>query len=432
MDCAAPQGTSGSDAELPTIPKRYLMVATIPCHIDHQGRRWTDPLWHKDLVEHLRYLPHFVLASPTKHGPAPQGSVCLTDDPLFGSVTYVDLPHSQSVLRGLWHLPRVLARLWSAIGNCDVVHAGVAGWPIPMGWPATVLSVLRRRFLVMYVESAFWRAPAGAGFRRRLRARVSEAVNRWCVNRADLPLFTQREYVKELLTRHPERGHVIQASWIDEAVMMDTAAAAEAWRAKRATEPRALRMLFAGRLVEEKGVRILMEAVRRLERRGTPVELDVLGEGSLREEVEQAAHGLNGRARIRLLGTIEYGPRFFELLRGYDVLVLPSISDEQPRIVYDAFSQAVPILGSATAGIRECVTDGVTGILCAAGDPEALAAAAAWCASHRDELERRGVNALGSIASATHRQMHRRRWKLLWECLDIGMGTPRKRTTTSG
>jgi hypothetical protein len=39
---------------------------------------------------------------------------------------------------------------------------------------------------------------------------------------------------------------------------------------------------------------------------------------------------------------------FLSLLRGFDGALVPSLSDEQPRILYDAFSQAVPVIGSAT------------------------------------------------------------------------------------
>jgi len=130
---------SGADkADLEPIAVPYLLASGIPCFVDAQGRRWTDSLWHKDLVEHLRYIGDFTLASPLREEAPPAGATCLTDDERFDAVRFVDLPASDSFLAGVFNWPRVFARLWDAVGRARVVHAGVADWPIPTGWAATV------------------------------------------------------------------------------------------------------------------------------------------------------------------------------------------------------------------------------------------------------------------------------------------------------
>ncbi len=48
--------------------------------------------------------------------------------------------------------------------------------------------------------------------------------------------------------------------------------------------------------------------------------------------------------RVSLLEPVSYGT-FLNLLRGFDAILVPSLSDEQPRPIFDAFSQAVPVLG---------------------------------------------------------------------------------------
>ena len=50
-----------------------------------------------------------------------------------------------------------------------------------------------------------------------------------------------------------------------------------------------LRLLFAGRLTEEKGVRVLLEALRLVNNEGLNVELDILGAGELRDECQRVA-----------------------------------------------------------------------------------------------------------------------------------------------
>ena len=54
-------------------------------------------------------------------------------------------------------------------------------------------------------------------------------------------------------------------------------------------------------------------------------------------------------------------------------MLVPNLGDEQPRIVYDAYSQAVPVLASATPGLKACVEEGVTGRFFAPGSPSELA-----------------------------------------------------------
>src|SRR6185503_9724335 len=133
---------SPTDVGLDPIDAPYLLVTGIPCYVDAAGRRWTDALWHKDLVEHLRYLRNFTLAAPARHQQPPTNAVCLSEDARFTNVRYVDLPASNSTPAGLLHFPRMFLALWKAGGRSEVVHCGVADWPIPTGWAATLAARL--------------------------------------------------------------------------------------------------------------------------------------------------------------------------------------------------------------------------------------------------------------------------------------------------
>lgn len=412
MTLAAPDiFDTPTDDALDPIDAPYLLVTGIPCHVDAAGRRWTDALWHKDLVEHVRYLNNFTLAAPTRREPPPAGAVCLTDDARFANVRYVDLPASDSTPAGLLHWPRTFLTLWNAAGRSEVVHCGVADWPIPTGWAATLAARLRRRILLINIESAFWRIPAGerAGLIRRFRAWLWEVINRWCVRRATLALFTQDDYARELLV-DPTKGHVFQASWIDEDAVIDERAAEASWDRK---ESAPLTILFAGRLIAAKGVIDLLNAVE-LAR----VSVDIIGDGDLKPAIVEATKTGN----VRLLSPIPYGPEFFQLIRRYHAVVVPSTTDEQPRIVYDAYSQAVPVLGTRTPGIAACVSDDETGWLVEPGQPAALADLFQRANANRADLRRMGLRARSVARRYTHREMHRRRWRLLADTLRIKPG----------
>jgi glycosyltransferase involved in cell wall biosynthesis len=114
-----------------------------------------------------------------------------------------------------------------------------------------------------------------------------------------------------------------------------------------------------------------------------------------------------------VLDPVPYGASFFELLRAYHVLLLPSLTEEQPRVLFDAYSQAVPVIASDTGGHRPYVQPDCTGWLVPAGDATALAAAIERACGSASELRTMGLAALEAVAGSTHRAMHRWRSRLI-------------------
>jgi glycosyltransferase involved in cell wall biosynthesis len=204
---------------------------------------------------------------------------------------------------------------------------------------------------------------------------------------------------------------VLAASWIDEANILGGSEAAEGWRKKLADPSRPPRLSFAGRLIPSKGILELLHAMDRVRERGIRAELDIYGFGELESRCRDAADRSGGAIRFR--GSLPYGPSFFEALRACDVLVVPTLSDEQPRVVFDAFSQAIPVLASDTMGHRQCVEDGRTGMLFTAGDADAIAAVIQRASADRQKLAEMGLAALAVARSNTHAAMHRRRFELI-------------------
>lgn len=390
----------------------YLLVINIPCYIDAEGARWVDMLWHKDLLEHVRYIDRLVLAAPRSTGTMPADATLLNFNGAAGTLAHVDLPQPRNALHALLQLPTTAARLWRAIGQSAVVHAGVAGWPYPLGWLAAPVARLRRKPLVIVVESAPWRGERGS-LKQRGRGWVYERMARWCVRLADIRFFTTAEYRRSMLGEG--EGHVIPASWIDETNIFSDDEARQAWDAKPASP---LRIVFAARLTAAKGLGVLLDAMRELAQRDVPVELSIYGQGEMLTQCEAISAELTGRTRVLVRGTLPYDRTFFQALRPHHALIVPSVSDEQPRIVYDGFAQAVPTIGSDTGGLRQCVRPDVNGILIAPNDPKRLAEAIERAAANPALLRQMGLNGLETARQLTHSAMHRRRLILLREALD--------------
>jgi glycosyltransferase involved in cell wall biosynthesis len=403
------------DSTLPPVTSRYLLVVNIPLYRKTDGAIYAGQLWFKDLAEHLAYLDRFTIACPVTDETPAEAAVPLQSDARFARMQIVALPPTNSRARAILALPRTAWRLWRAVRSAEVIHAGVAGWPIPLGWFVTPMAKLLGRKLVIIVESAPWRLNAGWSgvLKSRLTASVYERLARWCLSRTDLAIFTQDEYRQSLLVREPQKGHVIHASWIDNDIIICDSQAESIWQEKTAGHSGELRILFAGRLDPQKGVAVLLEAIRAVARKDLPVTLDILGSGELAPKCMEVSAELRGVTRVNVLGTVAYGAPLFELLRRYHAVVLPSISDEQPRIVYDAYSQGVPVLASGTAGLRDCIRENQTGWLVEPGNVEELSGVIERAASNTAELHRMGKEALRVARSMTHQRMHLERQALL-------------------
>lgn len=128
------------------------------------------------------------------------------------------------------------------------------------------------------------------------------------------------------------------------------------------------RVTFVGRLVDGKGLWVLLDAVEQLDR--DDVTVTVVGDGPLREDFEAAVaeRGLP----VHAVGYREDVPA---VLAASDVFVLPSFREGTPRVITEAMAAGLPIVATDIAGIPEQVADGENGYLVSPGDAAALAGA---------------------------------------------------------
>ena len=133
--------------------------------------------------------------------------------------------------------------------------------------------------------------------------------------------------------------------------------------------------LFVGQLIERKGIRTLLEAVRRIKEAGhDKFTILIIGDGEKRQEFEDLARTFGVDAQIRWMGWIQYRQlgAFFQLS---DVFVFPTFEDCWGMAVLEAMTFGKPVLCSTGANSCELVHEGRNGYLFPVNDPEALAAA---------------------------------------------------------
>jgi glycosyltransferase involved in cell wall biosynthesis len=172
-----------------------------------------------------------------------------------------------------------------------------------------------------------------------------------------------------------------------------------------------VRALCVAALREYKGHRVLLEALAGADGSLERVELDLVGGGELRKDLEERVRGLGLEGRVRFLGG-RPEEEVRRLLAESDLFVLPSISGSDgnmeglPVALMEALACGLPAVSTDMSGIPELVRDGHTGVLARPDDPSALRAALARvladpaAARARSEAGRRLVEREFDIADA--------------------------------
>ena len=182
--------------------------------------------------------------------------------------------------------------------------------------------------------------------------------------------------------------HVIHCG-LDEAFLSASSEAAGA-----STE-----FVCVGRLCEQKGQLLLLEAAAQLKADGRAFHVTFIGDGEMRPEIEAliAATGLSGN--VTLLGW-QSGEQIRQRLLGCRAMVLPSLAEGLPVALMEAMGLGKPVITTAIAGIPELVQNSHNGWLIPAGNATALAHAMADCLNATPErLGHLGRFAARSVAA---------------------------------
>ena len=131
------------------------------------------------------------------------------------------------------------------------------------------------------------------------------------------------------------------------------------------------RLVCVGRLCEQKGQLLLIQAAAKLRDLGERFELILVGDGDMRPEVESliAQHGLDELVSITGWAS---GEEVRNHLVGARAMVLPSFAEGLPVVIMEALALGRPVVSTYIAGIPELVVPGESGWLIPAGSVDAL------------------------------------------------------------
>jgi glycosyltransferase involved in cell wall biosynthesis len=129
------------------------------------------------------------------------------------------------------------------------------------------------------------------------------------------------------------------------------------------------RLLFTGRVVYQKGLDVLLQALSKLAR--LPWELTIVGDGPQREPLVSQARELHIEERVHFAGWLGRA----EIIRQYqqaNLFVFPSRHEGMPNAVLEAMASGLPVIATRISGNEELVEPGQTGTLVPVDDPQRL------------------------------------------------------------
>jgi glycosyltransferase involved in cell wall biosynthesis len=383
------------------IENHYVLFTRIPLATDTSGRIYCDPPWAKDLKLHLRYIRKLSVCCPVD---TEIDTHALEDISRIGLQHLFDLRPDHGLKSVIKNLIPNFIKVAKACKSADIVHSEGAGWAFPLSFYIFPLKTFLRFKWIIVIESSFWMLEKGA--KASLRQRIEHLAHKEILTRAlknaDARIFTQSFYRDYFLGADRRNTLINPATWVDREHLVSPQDLE--WRKKHQKDG-LLKLIFPSRLEENKGTFVVLDAIKNLKDCSKRVQLTIMGAGTLKKACLDFIGHYKGNIEIKFRDPVEYGRPFFDVIAEHDFVIVPTLQQEQPRIIFDAFSQGVPIIGSDTSGIKD-ITSLKNAFLFSRGNAADLAAVITSINVDHDTVLEMGLDGLAYATGKTHAQMH--------------------------
>ncbi len=382
----------------------YTIFIEIPLYRNQLNQIFCDALWAKDIRLHLNYIPNLSLCCPVINDNAPDG---------YENISSIGVNHIHALAPSaglgsvLYHFFPNFWRAFKAAKQADVAHSGGAGWPFPSTFYLVFIRFFAQFKWIVVIESSFWMLSSSdkVNFRNWLSHHMHRILLGAALKKADARIFTQTFYRQYFLGNDATRTLINPASWIDEnKIVSKTSLHTRTASCNQHT----LKLIFPARLTHEKGVQLLLDAIVILKQLETPVEITIMGTGKLEGLCRVACKTLHATVKLKFCEAIPYDDHFFTALQAYHLVIVANLKEEQPRIIFDAFSQGLGVIAPATTGVLDITSDSNT-LYFKPGKANSLAQVINQAANNINEVFLLGVNGLASVNQKTHVNMHETR-----------------------
>jgi glycosyltransferase involved in cell wall biosynthesis len=168
-------------------------------------------------------------------------------------------------------------------------------------------------------------------------------------------------------------------------------------------------LLYTGRLVKEKDLEDLIQALHQLRLRGVDFLPVFAGEGPMRNRIEEQIPD------SRILGFV-HGEELSRIYASSDLFVFPSTTETFGNVVLEAFASGIPVVGVDSGGVADLISDGEDGFIARSHDPGHLALKIEMLLLQPELRIRFGLEARKKAALFSWDAINRR---LIDECRDL-------------
>lgn len=197
--------------------------------------------------------------------------------------------------------------------------------------------------------------PVAESWRERFERRIAKAYVHWARERALAFRVVNQQQMPELLLRWgvPEQQiAVIPSLYIDHQVFHPEPA-----------EPAQYDLCFVGRMVENKGLLRIVDALTAINERGMPVRMLMVGKGPLKKSLEArvAKRGLS--ERVQWIEWVADQSELARLYRRSRLVVCASTCEGGPRFTVEAMACGTPVISTPVGVMPDLLSDGQAGAL---------------------------------------------------------------------
>lgn len=394
---------------------RYILVTHIPFALTSDGAYAVNELWGWDLKAHLGVFSDLHIFAPMDLYNRNKFVYTFPKN----SITFHPLPNFKKTVQFLIKSPKILYTFHKDIKKEDIVHSTGTAYP-PLGLMANILCLFKgckKRIVVFdadFISDLELRINLEKNLIKKLFLLTIKnfysLVFKFCITHSPLTFVVG----ETLYERYKNYGNVVKiyASWVKEKDIISSIHLKE--KIETFQKENEIKLCFAASLTPKKNPICAIEAAKFLKERGIPVTLHILGEGPMKQKLKELAEKYDLSNYVTFKGLVPYGKPFYETLRKYDAILIPNLSGEQPRIIFDAMANGVVVIGSDTKSFSVILSN-INGLLCDPRDPESFALAVEKLYKYKDKksVEKLIYAGIKTVRENTIESIHKKRMQII-------------------
>ena len=217
----------------------------------------------------------------------------------------------------------------------------------------------------------------------------------WMLKKVDCFIATSEKIEEGLLNDGYERKNIVRIpNFIDPCIFYPADKKSRAHIKKELGLSKSKIVTYAGRLIESKGVHILLESWKKITKDSSDIFLIILGWGHLGKRLKEKGRMLGIEESIRFYSSVN---NVRDYLIASDVFVLPSFREGFPNSVLEAMACGIPVISTKIGGVVDVIKDGENGVLIEPGNIHHLVGALRRLINDTDYALALGKNALKTI-----------------------------------